>query len=215
MLEIIGYVLLGLLALILLLLAVPVFVRVTFFGELTATVFFLGIPVFRFSSAEKVPESPKTVAVEEQPDKSKDDPLSALALQLKQDGVGATLHSLGELARLAGGAFRRVLAALTVDKLVLRLLVAMNDASQTARTTGAVCAVLYPALTTLQAVLRIRKREVTVTPDFLGSTGRAEAEVILHTVPYRLLWAALWSFLAYRKWRKDLQIQIVTTVEEE
>jgi hypothetical protein len=221
-LEIVGYVLLGLLALILLVPAFPVFVRLTFFGELTVTVFVMGIPVFRFSSAASSSDAPQKETTKpkpqppekDKPPEKKENPLAALAKQLKYDGVGAVLHTVGELARIAGGAFKRVLRSITVDRLQLRLTVAAKDASDTAQTTGKICAVLYPSLSVLQYALRIKKRAVTVVPDYLAEKGAAEADVTVHVVPYRLLWAAIRAFFAYRKWNTQL-MKATKTVEEE
>ncbi len=219
MAQIVGYVLLGVLALIVLVPAFPVFVRLTFKEELAVTVYVLGIPVFRFSSANSKPKEEKPRPEKAKPpaqDKPENpnNPLPRLAQQLKTDGVGTVLHTVGELARIAGGAFRRVLRAITVDKLALHLTVAGKDAADTAQTTGKICAVLYPGLSVLQYALRIRNREVTVTPDFLAEKGTARADATAHVVPYRLVWAALWAFLAYRRWNKQL-VKTTKTVKEE
>lgn len=222
MLEVVGYVLLGLLAVVLLLPAFPVYVRLTFYKELSVAVSLLGIPVFRFSStgekppkAEKLKEQQTGVSEKDKPEKENPyNPLPALAVRLKNDGIGEVLRCVGDLVRIAGGAFKRVLRALTVDKLLLRLVVAGKDASETAQTTGKISAILYPGLSVLQYALRIRKREVTVTPDFLTEKGKAEAEVTVHAVPYRLLWAAMTAFFAYRKWNHALQIQATQNVQE-
>ena len=209
---VIGCILLGLLVLLLLLPAIPVFVRLTFYGELQVTAYVIGIPVYRFSSErdEKQPEAPEHKRKKNSkpsPDKP-DDPLSSLAVRLKKDGVGAALECARELAQVAAGTARRVLAALTVDKLLLRLFITGEDAAATAQNTGKVCAMLYPSLTAAQSVLRIRKRVVTVTPDFLAAKGKAEAEVLVHAVPYRLLWAAMRAWFAYKKWNDHLHTNI-------
>ena len=221
MLEVIGYILLGLLALLLVLPAFPVFVHCSFLEELMVSVYVAGIPVFRFSSAAPKTETKKR-SEEKAPTEQKDkpttssnlNPLPALARQFKEDGVGALLESVSQLARIAGGAFKRVLRTITVDLLRLRVFVATGDAADTAQTTGKICAALYPALSALQYALRIRKREVTVTPDYLAQKGKVEAQITAHVVPYRLLFAAVRSFLIYRKWNKKLQIQTTQNAQE-
>lgn len=211
--AVIGCILLGLLGLILLLPACPVFVRLTFYGELGVTVYVLGIPVYRYSSAEEKEQPPKdTLKADKLSAGKKENPLSSLGVRLKEDGVAATLQYVKKLADIAVSAFKRVLAALTVDRLMLQLFVASGEAADTAQNTGKVCAVLYPALTAIQYVLRIRKRAVTVTPDFLATAGKAEADVLLHAVPYRLLWAAVRAWLDYKKWSKQVT---TNTIEEE
>lgn len=186
MAQIIGYCLLGLFGILLFILLVPVYAHVMFHEDLQLKVCVLGIPVFRYPGAEKSIEK-----AAETPSESEG--LSALALRLKTDGVAATVSLVKQTAELAIGAARRILAAITVDKLYLQLVVTGDDAAKVAETTGGVCAVLYPAITAIQqTVLRIRRRSVTVTPDFLGTNGRVEAEVTAHVVPLRLLMIFLW-----------------------
>lgn len=205
-LAVIGYVLLGLLALVLLLPLFPVFVRVTFEEDLWVRVYLLGLPIVRFS--------PKTDETAPPPEPAADKPgtkpqkigiLTDLSRSLKEDGVKAVVHHITELARIAGGVLRRVFKALTVDRLILDLTVASGDAADTAQNCGKVCAVLYPALSALQLGLRIRHRAVTVTPDFLAEKGRMQADVTIHAVPYRVLFAALLALPAFLKWRKTLK----------
>ncbi|MBQ9861798.1 MAG: DUF2953 domain-containing protein [Clostridia bacterium] len=189
--EIIGYCLLGILLLLLALLIVPLYVRLTFNDELRLCVRVWGIPIFRYSSEGEVPQSTD--------EKAKPSKLRSTAEQLKTNGVGATLHLVKKLTRLAAGAARRLLAAITVDKLCLQLYIAGSDAAETAETTGKVCAVLYPAVTALQqTVLRIRKRAITVTPDFLAEEGRVVADVTVHVIPIRIIMIAIWLAFRYR-----------------
>ncbi len=199
--SIIGYSLLGLLGLLLLLLIAPVLVRVRYREELTVCVRVLGIPVYRYFSNEE-PKQKKPKKRKDKPagkpkkkKEKKDGFLVDLSKQLKTEGVGAVVATVKALAGLAVGALRRVMKATTVDRLQLQLFVASEDAAKTAQTTGAVCAVLYPSLTALQSVLRIRHRAVTVTPDYLAEKGRVVADVRLHVIPIRMIWAALWTVL--------------------
>ncbi len=189
--EIFGYCLLGILLLLLVLLIVPVYARLTFSDELHLCVRVWGIPIFRYASNE---ETPQPADKEEKPSK-----LRSTAEQLKTDGVGATLRLVEELARLAVGAVHRLIATITVDKLCLQLYVGGSDAAETAENTGKVCAVLYPTVTALQqTVLRIRKRAITVTPDFLAEKGRVEADITVHVIPFRIAMIAIWLAFRYR-----------------
>ncbi len=198
MLAILGYALLGILALLVLVLVVPVGVRAVYDDTLRVTVRVFGLPLITLKPTDR-PEKPEK---EDKPAEKKAGPLDRLSRSLQEDGVGETVRLVQALARIAGTAVRRVLAAITVDRLRLQLTVASADASVTAQLHGRVCAVLFPALTTVQAVLRIRHREVTVTPDFLAQNGSARAFITAHAIPIRLLWAAFIAWLAYRKLQK-------------
>ncbi len=189
--EIIGYCLLGILLVLLALLIVPVYARFTFSDELRLCVRVWGIPIFRYSSEEQTPPSADK--------KEKPTKLRSTAERFKADGVSATLHLFKELTRLASGAARRLIAAITVDKLCLQLYIVGSDAAETAENTGKVCAALYPTVTALQqTVLRIRKRAITVTPDFLAENGRVIADVTAHVIPLRLLIVTGWVLFRYR-----------------
>ncbi len=203
MLAILGYVLLGILALVILVLVIPVGVRVVYEDTLRVTVLVFGLPLVSVTPTER-PEKSQAV---DKPTEKKAGPLAELSRSLKKDGVGETVRLVRELARIAGTALRRVLAAITIDRLRLQLTVASVDASATAQLHGRVCAVLFPALTTVQAVLRIRHREVTVTPDFLAQNGSVRAFVTAHAMPCRLLWAAFIAWLAYRKLQKNPSVK--------
>lgn len=184
----VGYIFLGLLSLLLITLVIPAYVQLRFKEELTICVRILGIPVFRFSSDdEKKTESSK----QDEPSTGK-----AVAASLKSDGVNATVQYVKQLTSLVVNTARRVFSAITVDKLTIQLTVSSSDASQTAQDTGRVCAVLYPAVTALQNVVNIRKREVTVTPDFLAEKGKAELELLAHAMPLKLLFAVRQYFTA-------------------
>ena len=200
--EIIGYVLLGILALIVVLLVAPVYARITFLDELRVRVWVLGLPVYRYSPRKEIKPkaADKHVKPKSKTEDTKPSLFKSLAEDMKRDGVGTTLAFFKELAGLAVGTVRRVLSAVTVDKLGLSLYIAGKDAADTAEKSGQVCAVLYPAVTTVQqTLLRIRRRAVTVTPDFLAETGKAEADITLHVVPIRLIGIALGSLKRFIK----------------
>lgn len=195
MLAILGYVLLGIAALLVLVLVVPVGVRVIYDDTLRVTVRVFGLPLITFTPSKR-PKAPETA---DKPNAKKEGPLARLSRSLKEDGVGETVRLVQALARIATTTVRRVLSAITVDRLRLQLTVASADASTTAQLHGRVCAVLFPAVTTIQAVLTIRHREVTVTPDFLAHNGSVRAFVTAHAMPVRLLWTA---WVGYRNVQK-------------
>ncbi len=191
MLSIIGYGVLCLMALLLVVLLVPVFVRLTYRDGLQICVRVFGVAVYRFPATEPTrPAKPEKTA--------KPSAVTEFSERLKRDSVGETVRLFEQLAKLAVGTVRRVLAAITVDKLCLQLYIAGEDAAQTAQECGRVCAVLYPSVTAVQqTILRIKRREITVTPDFLGNTGRMVADVTAHVIPLRILWIAFRTLTRY------------------
>ncbi len=198
------YSLLGLFLLLLIVLLIPAFLQLDFSGELSLCIRFLGIPVFRFSS-DKLSDSKEKATAKKAEDNAEQSLWKTVAQTLKNDGVTATVQYVQKGASLVTGAVRKLLRIITVNKLNIKLNVASEDAAHTAQDTGKICAVLYPAITTLQSVLKIKRREVTVTPDFLAEKGKAEIHVLARVMPLRLLWVAFGLFRQYSAWQKTIQ----------
>lgn len=191
------YILLGLLGLavllVLLVLFVPAYARVSYDDELRVRVWVLGVPITLLPSEDE-PEEPKSMktktAKPKKPSKTKE-LLGEVSRSFKQDGVAATLQYLSDLAKLAGQAVGRVLRSITVDRLNFELIVADGDADTTAIRYGQVCSVLYPALTAIAGVIKVRKRDVRVKPNFLMENSTVRADVRLHIWVYRVVGAAI------------------------
>ncbi len=182
------YSLLGLAALLLLLLLVPVWVRLTYDGALRVRLWVLGVPVTVYPRERAaVPETdPTRRKAAKKPSK-----LQELADLLRQDDVEGTLHFLKEAARLAGRATKRVLKAVTVDRLWLQMRIATGEPDTTAQRYGQVCAVLYPTLEWIGHLVRIRRRDLRVEPNFLMESCALRVDIRLRVSVWRLLFAAV------------------------
>ena len=199
------YILLGLLALILVLLFMPVWVRVTYRGELCVRVRVLGIPLTVLPPPEK-PDKPDKASEkkdkkpaeekEKSPSRGKE-LLSEISRSFREDGVQATLEYLQALAALAGRAAGRALRSITVDCLRMDMLIATGDAADTARRYGQVCGVLYPALAAVSGPVRIRRRRLRVEPNFLAEKSAVQLEIRLHIWVFRLVGAAIALLVGY------------------
>ncbi len=207
--RIVLYSVLGLLALalllLLLLLLVPVSVCISGDSPWRVRVRVLGIPLTLVPAKDKPARTKKRSNKKAKTDQSPPKKPSKAAqikeelrAAFRQDGVAATARYLQRLAELAGQAAGKMLRAITVDRLRLRLLVVVQeDAAETALLYGRLSGVVYPAVAVLERFMRIRRRDVRVEPGFLQTCGRVTADVRLHAVPVRLLWAALWFALRY------------------
>lgn len=211
------YILLGLLAFILLLLLlvlfVPVWARITYDEELRVRVWVLGVPITLLPSEDKPEEAeakPTKTTAPAKPSKAKE-LLAEVSRSFKEDGVAATLGYLTDLARIAGQAVGRVLHSITVDKLKLELIVADGDADTTAIRYGQVCSVLYPALTAIAGVIKVRKRAMRVEPNFFMKNSTASADVRLHIWVYRVVGAAIVLLVRYMRLKDS---DLITDKEE-
>ncbi len=190
------YILLGLLGLVVLLvlaaLFVPVYGRITYDGELRVRIRVLGVPITLLPSEQEPQETAKPPKRQKVAKPSKIQELrEELTRSFKQDGVGATLAYLAELSKLAGQAVGRAFRSITVDNLRLHMLICNGDADTTAIRYGQVCSVLYPSFTALAGVIKVRKRDLRIEPNFLMEKSSMSADVRLHIWVYRLVGAAI------------------------
>lgn len=205
-LKIIGFVLLGLLALVVILLLVPVRFRVRYTEELSAVLWVLFVPI-RLAPKKEQPDKPdkpkkKTPAKAqkaEKPKKEKKDVLSLKqhAKELKENGVAAAVEWLKEIAAHVLKAADRLLAAITVTNLVARVDIAGEDAAQTALTYGKICGAAYPALGVVESKLNVKKQDVKIAPAFCLEKTRFGFDVRLKISVWRVAVAALILLVQY------------------
>lgn len=190
------YILLGLLAfvlvLLLLVLFVPVYGYIAYDGELKAQIRVLGIPITLLPTPEKPAERPsaKKRPKDAKPSKAKE-LVNELTRSFREDGVAATLEYLGALAKAVGQAVGRVLRSIVADKLKLEMLIVGADAADTAIRYGQVCSVLYPSLTAISDVVRVRCRDVRVEPNFMVEKSDARFDIRFHVWVFRLVGAVI------------------------
>lgn len=194
------YSLLGLIALIIIvLLFVPIYGRITYDGELDMRFRLLGFPVSLLPRFEKRltkrshPSKGKT-AREKRLEKREEktlDRLTEIVYLIKQDDVGGTLHFLVEVAKLAAKTIGRILRSVRVKQLDLQILVGAENPDVTAQRYGQVCSVLYPALAGIEHVVRIRRRNVQVEPNFLLEQSVVRFDIKLRVSIWRLLVAII------------------------
>ncbi len=198
--TILWIVLLSILGLLLLLLIVPVYLRVTFQGELTVKIRIMGMPIKLYPKKKKKDKPPKAGKPpknkKQKPDKQRKESFS-VSQMLKEDGVGAVVSYYTSLAGMLKTGAKRLLRTVTVDHLDIRLTVASADAAETAQNYGRVCAAVFPAEAMLESCIRVKHRKVRVNPDFLASKGRAELNIRLHAVPVRIIWSLFRLLMAF------------------
>ncbi len=204
-LKIIGFVLLGLLALVVILLLVPVRFRVRYAEELSAVLWVLFVPI-RLAPKKEQPDKPKkkTPAKAEKAEKPKKEKKDVLSLkqhaeELKENGVAAAIEWLKEVVQHVLEATDRLLAAITVTNLVARVDIAGEDAAQTALTYGKICGAAYPALGVVESKLKVKKQDVQIAPAFCLEKTRFGFDVRLKISVWRVVVAALILLVQYIK----------------
>ncbi|MCL2488914.1 MAG: DUF2953 domain-containing protein, partial [Oscillospiraceae bacterium] len=116
---------------------------------------------------------------------------------LKEDGVGATLAYFRQLASLVKKSGGRMLSAVRVGRLEMQLVIASEDAAKTAITYGKYCGAFYSALAVVKQVIPIKRRRVSMIPDFFNEKGSATLYLRGHVIPLRLLFEALRFLIAF------------------
>lgn len=185
----IGRILLGLLAVLVLLLCMPV--RVALLVQPDSPMrclvcwLFLKIDVLKLKksktpekkeapAAKKNEEEPKKKPKKKKPAKKKM-PLSEL-LRIIWELLGASKHGLRLLGRW-----------LKVYRLQLKLVVARGDAAETALAYGRVNAAVYGAYASLGNVLRLCRPDFTINPDFTGQQDQLELDIRLRLLPVQAI----------------------------
>lgn len=201
------YILLGLLILLLL----PVGARARYNGECRITVRYAGIPVWRYTPekaarrqarAEQARKRPSKKASKKAAQKSKEQkpsPVKEITERLRREGAGAAIAYLRDMARLVTGTARRLLRALRFGRCSIQVAVATADAADTALRYGRLCAVAYPAQTLLLENLHIRRLDLDMRPDFRREEDAVWADIRLHTLPLRMIAAAIGTLIAYMR----------------
>ena len=80
---------------------------------------------------------------------------------------------------------------LVVKELFLEMTVTGDDSADTAEKFGKISAAVYPSLGFLHSKLKIRNRNVKITPDFLGEKNKARFKVIISIKPFWLVYSSL------------------------
>lgn len=206
--KIIGYVLLGLLALLLLLLLVPLGAEVHFGGEEETKLFLrvgpLRIPPEKLAALKKEkkakePAEKKPAQAREKPPKKKKS-LPKFTLDELFDLLDTALHALGK-------ALRRLCRGVHFDPLELCVTLGGDgDPSKLAENYGYMNAALWTFMPRLEALFTIPDPCIAVNADFEGGPTRAEGRVgvrlRLMTLVIMLLVLA-WPLLGwYRRYEK-------------
>lgn len=187
------YIIGGLLALIALLLSSPVSVRFFYRDTPTLILRVWGYPI-KVLPRPPAGEAPAKATPDIQKDtkqKEKSSFLDELQASFKEDGVGAILHWMGELAEILKRALGRLLRAVTLKELRLEMRISGEDAAAAATNYGKVCAVFYPLLGAVSTGIRIKKHDIDLRPDFMEEGSAVFLDITARISLWRLAGAAL------------------------
>ena len=191
------YIFLGILALLLLILVIPVEALALYDETLTLVLKALFIKITLLSPDKKKKEKPKQKEEkpkekkpqEKKPDKKKKEKEKKPNILTKikdKKGVTGLLSLFSSLARIAAGALKGIFSHIVFKKLNVGIILSGEDASSVAVNYGRVCSVLYPAVNVITAATVCKSYCVSVEPVFdPDQPTAAYADVHLYL---RLIW---------------------------
>ena len=168
--AVVGFVLLAILALLLLLLCIPIVGSARFGSDAQDEAYVRWLFYRRRLLGRKKPLRPKKK--QEQPQKQAP---AAPAGREKKDFSAVIGMAIDFAASLGGGA-KMLLRHVRVYRVRLRVVVAEDDAAQTAITFGRMNALVYSAYTAAQGLLNLKKPDILITPDFMAQEGSWQFE---------------------------------------
>lgn len=149
--------------------------------ELEVRYLFFKFQLLPWEKKEKAPKEEQPAEKKEPEEKKpKEKPAKQNPLKTfwQNEGVDGVIALIKETARIVSGMFRRIFKHVIIDKLFLQMYIGSGDAAQTAIDYGKVCAEIFPALGTICSIMKVRKYDVDISPDFLANQNETE----LHTV---------------------------------
>ena len=216
----IGFILLGLLGLLLLLLICPIFVRIDASnGAMAVYLRILGLSFKVFPFKEKTPEEQakeeaRKAAKAEQKARAKAEKAAkdqAAADKALAEGKPVpkkktfvqtlTFEKVCDLLALAKEAIGKVLRGFSIPTFRLYANLNGGDAANTAILYGGACSFMGAVMPHLERVCRIRKTDVQLYPAFEGETV-FDLTVTIRTVPIRLVTVALILLIHFLKINK-------------
>ncbi len=191
------YILLG----ILLLLLLPLTVRYRFQGDGRLTVRYAGIPVYVYvtsndKSGIRKAEKRTKKSGKKKNKESKGGAVKRVTAQLKEGGAAGVLSLLQEGIRFADRSSRRLLRTLHFGHCRVGISLGGSEAADIAVRYGKLSGPIYSARSLLLSLLRIRRLELCMRPDFLAEKDTVTADMRVRVCPLRLLWTALCTLVS-------------------
>ncbi len=193
-LKVFGFACLGILVLFVLMFFIPIRIQIQYIGGWHITVTLLGIiPIVRLPRPKKKVTSQKTPrSPDESPSKKKTGGLPDAFRELfAEEGVSGVLAFVRKLVSLFRSTLSRLCRFVTVRQMLLFVQIGASEAKDTAVRTGTVCSALYPALTALSSVVRVRQRRVEVVPDFRTGQTLARMRTVIWLWPFGIAAAGI------------------------
>jgi hypothetical protein len=115
--------------------------------------------------------SPGTGKKEQKPGKKAKKASKQPPKQKPKPDIKRILSLLDEYSELLKKLISDARRHLRIDRLMIRLVINEDDAAQTAILYGKACAVIWPGVAAIGSLVRIKRSEITIAPDFSGENA--------------------------------------------
>lgn len=195
------YIILGVFAFFTLILFLSVTVKISFKEDFVVAVKFAGIKVFEFNTSE--PETKKEIKTAENT-KGAENKEPNVFEQLKQRyGFTKTVQILFSFVEKLLTHIKKLLRHIKINKVILNLSVATDDAASTAIEYGVVCSAVYPVLALISSVAEIKYKQINVSADFNSKKPQFDFKLNVTSRVIFLLIAALKAFMEYKNFTEE------------
>lgn len=164
------------LLLLLLLLFMPIVLQISYKDEFAVTARYLFLK-FSLPVAEEDTEEPEEAPEETEKEEGL---LQRLKDVFKAHGLKGFLNLLGDIAGLVFNTAKGVLRRVKIKECNLSMIIAGEDAAETALQYGRACAVVYPAFSLIFEYIPCKKQNVAVKVDFQKEKTEINFTVRLH-----------------------------------
>ena len=168
--AVVGFVLLAILALLLLLLCIPIVGSARFSSDAPGEAYVRWLFYRRQLLGQKQKKRPRAKKKQKKQKEQKEQAPAAPAKKEKRDFAAIIGAAMDFIASLGGGA-KLLLRHVRVYRVRLSIVVAEDDAAQTAITFGRMNALVYTAYTAARGLLNLQKPDISIAPDFTAQEG--------------------------------------------
>ncbi len=192
------YVILGIIALVVLILSVPVKVSLAFDNKIHLTVKYLFIKLNILPVDPNKPKKPDKLKNEpkpkpekpkdETPKEKKPNPILEMVKANGYDGMMLVIKNLGRVLGIYGG---KIFKSVVFDEIDVYISVGTGDAASTAIKYGETCQKVYPVLGFICSNNIVKKYDILVEPDFLANKTENELFIDLSITIRKIINATL------------------------
>lgn len=197
------YILLGILLAIIILLCFPIkaIIQYSEFLSVDAEYMFFNFRVTPreakpdLEKEEKPKKEKKKKKKKKEPDKAQEERPSLIQTIREEEGLEGLIKFfkalLQNILSITGRLLRRIFSHFIFQDIIISMLISDKNAAKTAIKYGQTCEAVFPAMGALCSLAKVKKYDIDISPDFLGSKPEIEIYARVYFRPIFALAAAI------------------------